>query len=211
MISLAKLRRRLGRNLMIAGLVLAGTGPALLAAPAGGWLSPNGARSAPGDANAPPNGTQPTSDPIEASAILGLPLPEVQNRARQLLEQMRSDLRHVQYLQQIARKAKDVLKLNCVNDKLVQVKPQMNIADLRMAELESASDATRVSVFESITEAAKSIQHLREEADQCIGEPIATGSEWSNTFTSPEVPDDPNQNGLDDPTIEAPGYASPFD
>ena len=125
-------------------------------------------------------------------------------------EQTRADARHIQHLQQLARKEKDVIKLNCVNDKLVQVKPQMNIADRAESDLETASDASRMAVFDQISQAAENVRRLREEADQCIGEPIQTGGDSSNSFTGPNAPDDPTK-GFTGNEIEPPGYASPFD
>jgi hypothetical protein len=208
MISLAKLGKRLG----LLGLMLGGT-QGLHADPAGGWLSPNGTRSGTGAPS--PVGTSPTSttDPTQAQAgvAMNISLPDLLGRVHQLHEQMRADTRHVAHLQQIARKAKDVIKLNCVNDKLVQVKPQMNIADAGEAELEASNEANRMAAFETVAQAAESIRRLREEADQCIGEPVTQGGESSNSFTGPDVPDDPTKGFNGPVVIEAPGYASPFD
>jgi hypothetical protein len=174
---------------------------ALYADPAGGWLSPSGVSGT----------TSAKTDPVSGEAVIpeNLSAPEVQARVKTLHDQMRSHARHIQYLQQIARKEKDVIKLNCVNDKLVQVKPQINIADLSEAKLEGAGDGDRMSNFVIIVQSAENVRQLREEADQCIGEPIQISGDSSNSFTGPEVPDDPN-NGLAGNEIEPPGYASPF-
>jgi hypothetical protein len=188
-------------KLGLIGLLAAATATVVYGDPLGGWLSPNGVSG----------GT--TSGAAGATGSVGvtgsLSLVEAQTRARVLHEQTRADSRHIQHLQQIARKEKDVIKLNCVNDKLVQVKPQMNIADAAEAELESARDTDRISVFEGITQAAENVRRLREEADQCIGEPVSAGGETSNSFTGPTMPDDPTK-GFPGNQIEPPGYASPF-
>jgi hypothetical protein len=167
--------------------------------PLGGWLSPNGVSG----------GSTSSTAGASTSGSVSLSLIEIQTRVRMLHDQTRADARHIQHLQQIARKEKDVIKLNCVNDKLVQVKPQMNIADTAEAELESAREADRVAIFEGISVAAESVHRLREEADQCIGEPTSTGGETSNSFTGPTMPDDPSK-GFTGTQIEPPGYASPF-
>ncbi|HEU4729805.1 MAG TPA: hypothetical protein VFT22_18040 [Kofleriaceae bacterium] len=138
-----------------------------------------------------------------------LSLPDVQARVRLIHESTRADARHVQHLQQIARREKDVIKLNCVNDKLVQIKPELNIVDSATAEVESTTDGNRMAVFGSVTQAAENVRRLREEADQCIGEAITQGGESSNSFTAPPAPDDPTK-GFTDTPIEPPGYASPF-
>ena len=206
--------------------LLAGGATALYAEPAGGWLSPNGLGAAGASQSAQATQPGPPIQPGQAGAsgqagqagasatgsvgvTVTLSLADIQTRVRQLHDQVRADARHIQHLQQIARREKDVIKLNCVNDKLVQVKPQMNIADAGEAELESARDGDRMTIFTGISEAAESVRRLREEADQCIGEPITSGGDSSNSFTGPDAPDDPTK-GFDKPEIEPPGYASPY-
>jgi hypothetical protein len=183
-----------------------------------------GAGAVYGDPPADPNGSGPISPSglsggASATGVSGnaavdlrgtLPAADVRARVQILHDQMRADARHIQHLQQVARQEKDVIKLNCVNDKLVQAKPQMNIADAKMAELESAGDAERMAAFEVVTGAADSLRRLREESDQCIGEPITfSGGESSNSFTGPPAPDNPTA-GFDNHPIEPPAYASPF-
>jgi hypothetical protein len=177
------------------------TATALYADPAGGWLSPNGVSG-----NTPGVTADPTG---RAGLAANLSPADVQTRVHQLHEQTRADARHVQYLQQVARKEKDVIKLNCVNDKLVQIKPQMNLADSAEAELGGITDATRMAVFDTVVQAAESVRRLREEADQCIGEPITQGGESSNSFTGPQAPDDPTK-GFTGNGLEPPSYASPY-
>jgi hypothetical protein len=189
--------------------LLAGTASALYADPAGGWLSPNGTNSlglgvgASGQAQGGQVG-------VSAGVSAQLSVLDIQNRVHLLHEQTRADARHIQHLQQIARKEKDVIKLNCVNDKLVQVKPILNLLDEQSVDVEAAGDSERPAVFEKVTGAAENIHRLREEADQCIGEPVSGISESSNSFTAPTPPDDPTK-GFTGTQIEPPGYASPFD
>lgn len=185
------------------GSLVGATGSALYADPAGGWLSPNGVSGSVAGPAAEPTGA------ARADLTATLSPADLQARVLLLHEQTRADSRHVQYLQQIARKEKDVIKLNCVNDKLVQIKPQMNVADAAESQLSSA-DAGRMAVFDNIAQAAENIRRLREEADQCIGESITQGgSESSNSFTGPTAPDDPTK-GFTGNQLEPPSYASPF-
>ena len=189
------------------GLLAGGTASVLYADPVGGWLSPNGLGG--GTSTTTATGSTQAGAGGSVGVTMNLTLPDLQMRVRQLHEQTRGDARHIQHLQQIARKEKDIIKLNCVNDKLVQVKPQMNIADTQEAELEGAKDTDRMMIFEGISQAAENVRRLREEADQCIGEPIAQGSESSNSFTGPQIPDDPTK-GFGGGPIEPPVYASPY-
>jgi hypothetical protein len=140
-----------------------------------------------------------------------LPAADVRARVQILHDQIRADARHIQHLQQVARQEKDVIKLNCVNDKLVQAKPQMNIVDAKEQELDAGGDTERMAAFETILQAADSLRKLREESDQCIGEPITfSGGESSNSFTGPHAPDDPTRGFGGNHPIEPPAYASPF-
>jgi hypothetical protein len=136
---------------------------------------------------------------------------EMVQRSNVIHEQIISDMRHVQHLQAVARKEKDVIKLNCVNDKLVQIKPQMNIADRAKTELELSINGSgdRLTVYTEITQAGENIRRLREESDQCIGEPLL-GGESSNSFTHPDVPYDPTTANPWGTVVEPPAYASPF-
>jgi hypothetical protein len=189
------------------GLVASGTATVLYADPMGGWLSPNGVG---GGTTSAAGSTQNGQVGVGVGVTITLSQAEIGVRVRTLHDQTRADARHIQHLQQIARNQKDVTKLNCVNDKLVQVKPQMNIADHAESDLETSSDASRMAVFDQISQAAENVRRLREEADQCIGEPMQTGGDSSNTFTGPNAPDDPTK-GFTGTEIEPPGYASPFD
>ena len=56
---------------------------------------------------------------------------EMRESALKLEEQIKGDQSHVLRLKDLARKQKDVIKLNCVNDRLVQLKAQMNLATRR--------------------------------------------------------------------------------
>jgi len=218
-----KLFAKIGLLSLLAG----GTATVVYGDPVGGWLSPNGTSGA---SMAPAAPTSSSNGPVNAVGSYGatgqmggagntgniagnagfsMTLGELQARVHLLHEQTRADARHVAHLQLVARKEKDVIKLNCVNDKLVQLKPQMNMADAGEAELDSARDSDRLGIFDSISQAADNVRRLREEADQCIGEPIGTGGESSNSFTGPTLPDDPTK-GFTGNQIEPPGYASPY-
>jgi hypothetical protein len=190
-----KLLAKIGMLSLLAGA----TAGVVYGDPPGGWLSPNGLTA--GSTSPAVNGD------VDMRAPTGLV--DLQVRIQMLRQQTRADARHIQHLQQIARNEKNVIKLNCVNDKLVQVKPQMNIADLNQAEVEAAGDGERGSLFGAVASAAESVRRLREEAEQCIGEMVNFGSESSNSFTGPHVPDDPTR-GFGGGGIEPPSYASPF-
>lgn len=157
-----------------------------------------------------PAGTDDAAKPV-VKAEANLSFADMLSQAQAVREQILADFRHVKYLQETARKDKDVIKLNCVNDKLVQMKPQMNISDTAQASLAAAGEAggERASLFAEVTISGENIRRLREEADQCIGEPtLATESQ--SGFTGPAAPDSPYTEEPFDTGIEPPGYASPY-
>jgi hypothetical protein len=149
------------------------------------------------------------SGTVSGKVSAQLSFPDMLAQAKAVREQMQKDWRHVKHLQETARKEKDVIKLNCVNDKLVQIKPQMNIGDQARVTLETSSETDdRGTLFTEVTMSGENVRRLREEADQCIGEPtLATESQ--SGFTAPDVPDSPYDDPFD-PGVEPPGYASPY-
>ena len=127
-------------------------------------------------AQAPIPGADPSAKAAKAAPPMKLSLPEMIERAATFELQIKGDLRHVLHLQTKARQEKDVIKLNCINDKLVQLKAQVNIFDAEHAslkgELESAGPLDdKQAVFAGVTSTREAIKSLRVEADVCVGEP----------------------------------------
>ena len=153
-----------------------------------------------------PLGTEPLS-PGEH-----VPGAELQMRAQQVREQMQTDVRYVMYLQAQARQQKDVIKLNCVNDKLIQIKAEMNIGDsanelLTVAIAQNTGD--KRAAFDQLTEVGNAVKELRQQASACLGEAELIKQESGGTFSHPAFPDDPTIIPFDVYT-EPPAYASPF-
>ncbi len=126
--------------------------------------------------------------------------------------QMHDDYRATQHLQLEARRAKDIIKLNCVNDKLVEMKPNMNLVDRARLDVQSAQDQNEQrSAVEQASVAASEVKRLREAAEACVGHPLLA-TDTANSYTHPDLPDNPTQDpgGGTVITIEPPGYASPY-
>src|SRR5437763_3649374 len=68
------------------------------------------------------------ADTPASPAVATLPSDYVA-RAVTIRQQIQTDYRYVVFLQAKARREKDVIKLNCVNDKLILLKAEQNIAD----------------------------------------------------------------------------------
>lgn len=122
--------------------------------------------------------------------------------ARSTRTQMASDYQELERIKIKAKYAKDLIKLNCINDKLVQAKPQLNIADAALRDVEAGHEASNIQ----LDTAANSVRSLLEQARQCV-DTKAIISVSSNSFSSGGVKgSDP---GIPDPGIEPGGYASP--
>jgi len=141
---------------------------------------------------------------------------EMQAAVEKNIKAMQETLVRVVELQQVARKQKDVIKLNCVNDKLLQVKQLLNIAEAGRTDLiESVAQGdapAQTHHYSQITITSEKTSGLRDEAEGCIGEELVFLGPTEVTVDDPGLPDDPTGDDAFDwsDVIEPPGYASPF-
>ncbi len=148
-----------------------------------------------------------------------LTLPEMKEHTTVFEAQLQEDSRHVMHLQDVARRAKDVVKLTCVNDRLVELKAEMNLFDTSRQQFTSmvdggaTADAARPSYVE-LSGVADKVKLIRGDADACIGVPDLYKQESDVDVTHPDFPDDPTVSDPffdhNDTLVEPPGYASPF-
>lgn len=137
-------------------------------------------------------------------------------RAEQMLVEMREALQRATDVLGEARASKDVVQLNCVNEKLVQIKGLLKIGEqssVRMYE-GVAQDASDV-VNHEYTKLAVAHQRtlvLRSEADQCVGEStIYTGDTEIEVEVDPSLREgDPTASPYPEVAPETPEVASTF-
>lgn len=151
--------------------------------------------------------------PVEKQATLTPQ--QMGEQADGLIAKMQESLRRGVELQKVARQQKDVIKLNCVNDKLLQIKQLLNIAESARTNLVEAiaqqDEADRYHHFGQITIASEKVQTLSDEAEACVGEEIVFLGPTEVTVDEPDIPDDPTgDDPFDGWEIEPPSYASPF-
>lgn len=128
------------------------------------------------------------------------------------LVDQRSTLGRVVQILAEARSTKDIVQLNCVNEKLIQVKGLLKIsekASLEMYEaIASGADDLINHEYTKVVVAHQKSQVLRAEAEQCVGESsIYSG----DTDVDVEIDSDDGSGG-GDPTTDAappPGPAVP--
>jgi hypothetical protein len=189
----------------------------------------------------PATGTPATGTPATGSGSSAAPAPDVAdvalpteknvnlspqemgNQADALIKDMEGIHRHTLELRAAAEQAKDVIKLNCVNENLLAVKQLLNIADSAkndFTEAKARGDRSeQVHQFSQVTIASEKAKEAGNEAQACIGEELHFVGKNDVQVTGPDVKHDPttdgdvhSANGEDPYTehLEDPGYASPF-
>ncbi len=89
------------------------------------------------------------------------------------IARMKVSLKHVLGRVEEARNEKDVVKLNCVNEKLTQIKALLRVAeqaDVGLHEAISNRDPGAEAELSKVAIARAKIDALRGESDQCIGQ-----------------------------------------
>jgi hypothetical protein len=141
---------------------------------------------------------------------------EISQQSADYMTKMKATELRASKLQDDARKKKDVVKLNCVADKVVQIKGHLAVADQTMAGLATAiarSDGGETQhEFTRITLIFQKVTVLGTEAENCIGEDAAyVGDTKVDVDIDPTIPsEDPTEPQLPLPDVSRPPEASPF-
>jgi preprotein translocase subunit SecF len=141
---------------------------------------------------------------------------ETLTQSKDYYKKMQETQRRVQSLQTKAKKDKDMVKLNCVNDKLAQLQGHMKVTDQSMSSLQLAmaksDDTARQHEFTRVTILYQKVVTLGTEAEQCIGEDVSyVGATRVDVEIDPSIPpEDPTDPPLPIPIVERPPEASPF-
>lgn len=191
------------------------------ATPAPAAPTPAAPTPAPTPAPAPADPAPDLTVPAETTSNLSSQ--EMDARSRELLDAMEANHRRVLELKAAATKAKDVIKVNCVNESLLAVKQLLNIADeakSNFTEAKVQGDRNeQVHQFSQITIASEKSTQATNEAQTCIGEELHFIGKNDVTVDGPAIPHDPTQDGDvgsasgEDPfeaPLEDPAYASPY-
>jgi len=158
---------------------------------------------------------KPTTSTLERAA--DIPDAEKLNRSRDYVGRMRSALSEVLGRLEEARATKDVVKLNCVNEKLTQVKGLLRISeqsDVALQEAVAKKDSTTAEhEYSKVSIAKTKVEQLRGEAEQCIGQLAFRTDE--NLTVEVEVPsglptEDPTNPPAPQPPTSRPPPASPI-
>ena len=167
---------------------------------------------------APPSagGATPGAADVSVKQRPTLTSEEMVNQSREYTKNMNDVLKRIQVLQDQAKREKDIIRLNCVTDKVVQVRVNISIAEQSIAALQEAvtraDEGERTHEFTRLTIVNQKVLVLGAEAENCIGEDLSfVGATKVDVEIDPNIPVyDPTQPpgpGID---VERPGEASPF-
>jgi hypothetical protein len=148
-----------------------------------------GAQEKPPVAKPPP---KPGEKPLEV-AVPRLTNEERLKQAEKHLTAMREGLRRVLAIQESARREKDIIRLTCVNDKLVPIKGLLRIAEQSAVALQDAINAKNETAahheYVKIDLAASKVGQLVIEANACVGETaVYTGPIDVKVILDPDIP-----------------------
>ena len=138
-------------------------------------------------------------------------------RSAESLAKMKSAMKQVLSRAEEARNEKDVVKLNCVNEKLTQIKGLLKVAeqaDIALHEAVAKQEPGADAEYQKISIARTKIEALRSDSEQCIGQLAYIVDE--KTTVEVQAPGDlPDRgNGTERrapaPPVVRPPPASPF-
>jgi hypothetical protein len=134
------------------------------------------------------------------------PNPEKIRRSSDSLAKMRQALKDVLTKLEEARSSRDVVKLNCVNEKLTQVKGLLRISELADVAMQEAiakkEDSAALHEYTKVSIATTKVNQLRAEAEQCLGQLAFRTDE--NLAVDVDVPEDLPKGDVTSPTSPPP-------
>ncbi len=133
------------------------------------------------------------------------------------IARMKASLKQVLGRVEEARNEKDVVKLNCVNEKLTQIKALLKVAeqaDVALHEAVANKDQGASSEFVKIGIARSKVEVLRGQSEQCIGQLAYIVDEKTTVeVQQPSLPEgedaDSRERGRRGPPFPAPPIVRP--
>lgn len=127
------------------------------------------------------------------------------------LETLRAQLAGLVKLRQLARDSRDIIKLNCVNDKMLLFKQVVNIAEEAQTDMAEAiaegDESARTHSYNRVRLARERADKLRHGAERCIGAELAFIGPTQLEVDTPPVDE---LDAYDWFELDDPKYATPF-
>lgn len=143
--------------------------------------------------------------------------PEQMREAGRIIESMTTMRRRVSDMLDRARQERDIIKVNCLNDKLTQIDVTLRSArehqDLLQTAVGINNDGQRNHEYALLTIFRQRAESLEAEARQCIGEEAGGFGEGTtiSVRVNPNIPTDDQDRYPTDPiTPERPNILSPI-
>ena len=172
-------------------------------------LAQSGSPRAPAPAILPP-----AAGDISAQQRSTLSGPEMVKQGREYRANMDKIVAEQQAMLEQARKQKDIIRLNCVVDKVMQVKANMNIADQALQKLQEAvtrrDDGAALHEYTRITIVNQKVQVLQNEGQTCIGAELNYIGATRVEVEAPDLPEGVTDPTLEPPPLERTPFASPY-
>lgn len=161
-----------------------------------------------------PGTTPPAAVDISVPHKSSLSATDMLRQGREYRATMDRAVVELQALVEQAKKQKDVIRLNCVMDKLMQVKVNMNMADEALQKLQEAAgrrdDAASLHEYTRITIVNQKVQVLQNEGQTCVGAELNYIGTTRVEVEAPEVAENMTEPSLEPPPLERPNVASNF-
>jgi hypothetical protein len=143
---------------------------------------------------------------------------EMLQQGNEYRQQIQAIVVQIQAQVEQAKKDKDVIRLNCLLDKLTQVKVNGSMMDQDLQRLQDVvlrrDEGAQLHEYARITIIVQKAQGLRGEADACLGsETNYVGPTQVKVEAPPGIPDNPDQPTPPapvDPGVARPEAASPY-
>jgi hypothetical protein len=189
---------------ILLGVALLGQGVMAAQPPATPAGAPPPGGTPPAAAVPPPAGTPPADTDISVRQRPSLSPQDMMTQAREYRSRMDVLVKELQELIQKAQDAKDVIRLNCLSDKLAQLKANIAVADKGLQDLQDAilrrDEGASVHEYSRITIINQKAQALGAEGQACVGEDLAFVGATRLEVEAPDVP----EGSLTDPPPPAP-------
>ena len=122
---------------------------------------------------------------------------------------MRSSLEHAEGVRISAYRQRDIIRMSCIDDKLVQMKDVIRVAEPRVASVARKTNEELVlrQHFLIVQEARKRIDELAAEVEACLGDgldPVIASRNGTDTIVDPTKAPSPTVD------TERPPEASPY-
>jgi len=146
-----------------------------------------------GGAGAAPSAAAPNQADIAVKQRSNLTAPEMVKQGNEYFKGMNDTVKRITDLKNQAQRQKDIIRLNCVNDKLVQAKVNITIGEQAMSSLQEsisrADEGGRTHEFTRLTIVNQKVQVLGAEAENCIGEDLSfVGATRVDVEVDPNLP-----------------------